>query len=173
MPLRSRSPLPDLSGATRWINGDGPGDLAGRPVLVHFWSISCYICHNVAGQVAGWRDTYAPRGLSVISIHQPRGPEELDVDKTIADAEGAMHITWPMAIDNAHTIVDRFQNQFVPGYYVFDRDHQLRHFQAGDKGYDKLEAAIARIVNEASQPIAELSESEVRARHAPDRERQG
>lgn len=148
MPLRSRSPLPDLSGAARWINGDGPGDLHGRPVLVHFWSLSCYICHDVAEQVAGWREKFTPKGLAVISIHQPRGPEELDFDKVIADAHGQMRITQPMAIDNDHTIVDRFSNQFVPGYYIFDRNHQLRHFQAGDKGYDKIEAAIERVVNE-------------------------
>jgi hypothetical protein len=159
MPLRSRSPLPDLGGATSWVNGDGPGDLEGRPVLVHFWSISCYICHDVAGQVAHWRDRFAPQGLAVIAVHQPRGPEELDPAKVIADANGAMAITQPLAIDNTHTIVDRFQNHFVPGYYIFDRNHQLRHFQAGDKGYDKIEAALVRVLNEPATP-ADLADLE-------------
>jgi thiol-disulfide isomerase/thioredoxin len=156
MPLRSRSPLPELSGATRWINADGPGDLSGRPVLVHFWSISCYICHDVAEQVAAWRDKFAAQGLAVIAIHQPRGPQELDIEKVTADARDAMQITQPLAIDNTHTIVDRFSNQFVPGYYIFDRNHQLRHFQAGDKGYDKIEAALERVVNET--PVEMLDE---------------
>jgi thioredoxin-like negative regulator of GroEL len=161
MPLRSKTPLPELSGATRWINGDGPGDLDGRPVLVHFWSITCYICHEVAEQVAGWRERFGPQGLAVVSIHQPRGPEELDIDKVIADAQGPMGITQPMAIDNTHTIVDRFQNQFVPGYYIFDKNHLLRHFQAGDKGYDKIEAALERVVSESPQEMAtaELSQA--------------
>jgi len=144
-----RSPLPSLLGATQWLNGEpDPSALAGKPVLVHFWSISCYICHDVAETVAGWRDTYGPQGLEVIAIHQPRGPEELDVAKVTADALGPMGLTQSCAIDNTHTIVDRFANQFVPGYYVFNRNHELRHFQAGDKGYDRIVSAIERVLGE-------------------------
>ena len=57
-----------------------------------------------------------------------------------------MGLTQPLAIDNEHTIVGRFANQFVPAYYVFNRNHELRHFQAGDKGYDRIESAIERVV---------------------------
>jgi thiol-disulfide isomerase/thioredoxin len=145
-----RTPLPSLEGAATWVNGEpSEAELAGKPVLVHFWSISCYMCHDVAAQVADWRRTYEPRGLQFIAVHQPRGPEELDIDKVSADAIGSMQIDQPCAIDNDHAIVDRFQNEFVPAYYLFDRDHQLRHFQAGDKGYDRVIAAIERILTES------------------------
>jgi len=148
MPLRMRTPLPALDGVSTWINGGEPtaADLAAHPVLVHFWSISCYICHDVVEKVNRWRDTYGPQGLKVVAIHQPRGPEELDVEKVTADALGAMGLTQPTAIDNEHTIVSRFGNQFVPAYYVFNRKHELRHFQAGDKGYDRIENALERVV---------------------------
>jgi thioredoxin-like negative regulator of GroEL len=149
MPLRMRSPLPSLEGVATWIDGEPkPEDLQGRPVLVHFWSITCYICHNVVEQVNGWRDKYAKDGLVLISVHQPRSADELDVEAVKKDALEAMKLTQPCAIDNEHTIVDRFENQFVPAYYVFDRSHQLRHFQAGDKGYERIEAAIERVLNE-------------------------
>jgi len=149
--LRMRSPLPSLAGATAWINGGepSPAELAGRPVLVHFWSISCYLCHDTAERVAAWRDRYGPQGLSVIAVHQPRGPEELDIEKVTADALGPMGLTQPCAIDNEHAIVDRFENQFVPAYYVFNRKHELRHFQAGDKGYERIEAALERVLEES------------------------
>ena len=130
-----RTPLPSLGGVAAWINGEpAENDLAGHPLLVQFWSISCYICHDTAAQIAKWRDRFEPLGLKVLAVHQPRGPEELDVDKVAADALGPMGMTQPCAIDNEHTLVDRFENQFVPAYYVFDRNHALRHFQAGDKG---------------------------------------
>jgi thiol-disulfide isomerase/thioredoxin len=150
MALRMRSPLPSLDGVATWINGEIPTAeaLAGKPVLVHFWSISCYICHDVAEQVAAWRDRFGPEGLEVIAIHQPRGPEELDHAKVQADALGAMGLTQPCAIDDDHTLVDRFENQFVPAYYVFNRSHELRHFQAGDKGYDRLVTAIERVLHD-------------------------
>ena len=107
VPLRMRTPLPSLDGVAAWINGGQPtaADLTGHPVLVHFWSISCYICHDVVERVNAWRDKYGPQGLKVVAIHQPRGPEELDVEKVTADALGAMGLTQPLAIDNEHTIV--------------------------------------------------------------------
>lgn len=149
MPLRMRSPLPSLEGAATWLNGEpDPEALRGRPLLVHFWSVSCYICHNVVDQVNAWRDKYGEQGLAMISIHQPRSEDELDVQKVTADALNEMKMTQPCAIDNDHAIVGHFQNQFVPAYYVFNRKHELRHFQAGDKGYDRIEAALERVVNE-------------------------
>jgi thiol-disulfide isomerase/thioredoxin len=150
MGLRMRSPLPSLEGAAAWVNGKlDPLTLQDKPVLVHFWSLSCYMCHDVANQVAGWRERYTPQGLAIVSIHQPRSPEELDVVKISEDARGPMNITQPCAIDNEHAIVDRFENAFVPAYYLFNRDHQLRHFQAGDKGYDRIEAAVKRVLDES------------------------
>jgi thiol-disulfide isomerase/thioredoxin len=143
MALRTGSPLPSLEGVASWTNGAVTDeDLAGKPVLVHFWSVSCSICHDVAAEVAGWQAEYAPRGLAVVSVHQPRGPEELDVANVTADAQGPMGITWPCAVDNEHTLVQRFQNQFVPAYYVFDREHKLVHRQAGDRGFERLHDKI-------------------------------
>jgi hypothetical protein len=34
---------------------------------------------------------------------------------------------------------------------VFNRAHQLRHFQAGGKGFERLEAAIARVLEERGE----------------------
>ncbi|MEO6913971.1 MAG: TlpA family protein disulfide reductase [Candidatus Baltobacteraceae bacterium] len=121
--------------------------------MVHFWSISCYICHDVVEQVNVWREKYGQK-MAFISVHQPRGPEELDIEKVTADALGAMKMTQPCAIDSDHAIVRRFENQFVPGYYVFNRQHQLRHFQAGDKGYGRIEGAIARIIDDLAEAVA-------------------
>lgn len=149
-----RSPLPSLEGVRDWING-GPvseADLAGHPVVVQFWSVTCHICHETADQVAAWRAKYEPLGVKFVSIHQPRGPAELDVARVTADATGEMHIDAPLAIDNAHTIVDRFENEYVPAFYVFDREHKLRHRQAGDKGYDRIVSAIDRVVAEEPAP---------------------
>lgn len=151
MALRMRSPLPSFEGATAWINGEPDAtELRGLPVVVSFWSKSCHICHETAEQFARWRDTYAQRGVAFIAVHQPRSEDELDVEAVTTDAKGDMHLTQPVAIDNTHAIVDRFENQFVPAFYVFNRAHQLRHFQAGGKGFERIEAAIDRVLNEAA-----------------------
>jgi thiol-disulfide isomerase/thioredoxin len=153
MPLRTGTPLPDLGGAAAWLNGDEPKaeELVGKPLLVHFWSVSCSICHDVAAEVARWQAEYGPRGLEVIAVHQPRSADELGVAKVAEDAGAAMKITWPCAVDNAHALVGRFENQFVPAYYLFDRDHALVHRQAGDRGFERLHAKIATVLGEAEK----------------------
>ncbi|HEV3154383.1 MAG TPA: redoxin domain-containing protein [Candidatus Baltobacteraceae bacterium] len=145
-----RSPLPSFDGAADWINGAQPSaaSLDGKPIVVQFWSMSCYMCHNAAEQVNAWRDKYEPLGFVFIAVHQPRSEAELDVEAVRKDALEEMKLTQLCALDNDHTIVDRFANQFVPSYYIFDRAHQLRHFQAGDKGFERIEAALDRVLHE-------------------------
>jgi thiol-disulfide isomerase/thioredoxin len=156
MALRMRSPLPSLEGATAWINGEvSSSELRGLPVVVSFWSKSCYVCHDTAGQFAQWRDAFAKRGVAFVAVHQPRSQDELDVDAVTKDALDEMKLVQPVAIDNDHTIVDRFANEFVPAFYVFNRAHQLRHFQAGGKGFERIEAAIERVLAEMpEEPVS-------------------
>ncbi len=152
--MRMRSPLPSLEGATAWVNGEpSVEELAGRPVVVFFWSISCYLCHDVAERVAALRETFVSRGVAFVAVHQPRSPEELDVDAVRHDAAENMHLTQPCAIDNEHAIVGGFQNAFVPAFYVFNRSHELRHFQAGGAGLERIEAAIERVLVEEQRDV--------------------
>ena len=41
--MKLRTPMPDLTGATTWLNGEvSTSDLVGeKPTLIHFWSVSC------------------------------------------------------------------------------------------------------------------------------------
>jgi thiol-disulfide isomerase/thioredoxin len=155
MALRMRSPLPSFAGAAAWVNREvSLEELRDRPVVVSFWSMSCYLCHENAELVAAWRDRFAARGVAFVSIHQPRNPDELDVEAVTKDGLEEMHLTQPVAIDSAHAIVGRFANEFVPAFYVFNRRHELRHFQAGGKGLERIEAAIERVLAEAAaEPV--------------------
>ena len=147
-----RSPLPSLEGVATWINGEPKiEDLRGFPIFVSFWSISCYLCHNIAEQLNQWRERFSAQGMIFLAVHQPRSEAELDIEAVRKDALEEMHLTQPCAADNEHILVERFQNQFVPAFYVFNRRHELRHFQAGDKGLDRLEAAIARVITEPAE----------------------
>jgi thiol-disulfide isomerase/thioredoxin len=139
------TPLPDLGGATEWINGAPPPPeaLRGGPVLVHFWAVSCHICHENMPTLARWRDEYAPRGLRVIAIHMPRQESDMDVARVREDA-AAMKVTEPCGIDNTHAVTDAFDNRFVPAYFLFDRAGVLKSRTAGDAGLGLLETALKR-----------------------------
>ncbi len=147
-----RSPLPSMEGAVAWLNGGlDPETLRGKPVVVSFWSKSCYVCHETAERFNAWRDRFEKLGVAFVAVHQPRSEDELDLEAVRVDALEEMKLAQPVAIDSDHAIVDRFENQFVPAYYVFDRGHQLRHFQAGGKGFERLESAIARVLEEPAE----------------------
>ncbi|MGH7279630.1 MAG: TlpA disulfide reductase family protein [Candidatus Rokuibacteriota bacterium] len=145
MPLRTGTPLPALSGATEWINGAPPPreTLRGGPLLVHFWAVSCHLCHDNMPTVVRWRDEFASQGLRVIAIHMPRQEADLDVAR-VRDAAAAMGITEPCGIDNTHAVADAFDNRFVPAYFLFDREGHLRSRTAGDAGLALLDAALRR-----------------------------
>jgi thiol-disulfide isomerase/thioredoxin len=145
MPLRLGSPMPELSGATEWLNGEpAQDDLRGSPVLVHFWAVSCHICHDNMLTLRKWRDEYGPRGLKLVGIHMPRQEEDMDVAKVREEVK-AMDVTEPCAIDNTHAMADTFQNKFMPAYFLFDRDGNLKSRTAGDAGLAMLESALARL----------------------------
>lgn len=156
MPLRLGDPLPSLDGATRWYNGDMSSALTGdAPVLVHFWSVSCYLCKNNFAAVHRWREQYASRGLKVIAIHMPR--QEEDTDVAAVERVMAEHsITEPCAIDNDHLLKDAFKNDqaWVPAYFLFDREGNLRGRSAGEAGISMLQSALDRMFPEDLQAAA-------------------
>lgn len=144
--MRLREELPDFPGITEWVNGQvSKADLAGSPVLIHFWSVSCYMCKESMPQILEWRDKYAANGLKVIGIHMPRAEADTDIQK-IKETIVEHKLTHPIAIDNEMKTVDAFQNEYVPAFYLFDENLQLRHFQAGEKGLNLVKKRLHRIL---------------------------
>lgn len=153
MPMRIGTPLPSLEGATEWLSSSPDEvlkDTAGRPVLVHFWSVSCGMCKDNLPRVAEWREKYAPAGLKLVAIHMPRYPADMDAT-SVPEAVNQYQINDPAAVDNEHKLRDAFQNEkgFVPAYYLFDDQHKLKSFAAGEFGVKVIEPALDRMLGTA------------------------
>ncbi|MGG3914494.1 TlpA family protein disulfide reductase [Rossellomorea vietnamensis] len=146
--MKLREPMPELSGATEWLNGEvTKNDLIGdKPTLIHFWSISCHLCKEAMPQVNEFRDRYSDK-LNVMAVHMPRSEEDLNLDE-IKKVAAEHDITQPIFVDSEHKLTDVFENQYVPAYYVFDKDGNLRHFQAGGSGMKMLEKRVNRVLDE-------------------------
>ena len=144
--MRSGTPLPSLDGVERWYNQPPAAhELDGHPTLVHFWSVSCGLCKEALPKVNEWRTAYEDRGLKVVGVHQPRS--EADLEREPVEAIIHEHrLEHPQAADDDYILVDRFENKFVPAYYIFDREGKLRHFQAGDAGVQMIDDALVRVV---------------------------
>lgn len=147
--MKIREQMPDLKGATTWLNERVDRyDLIGqKPTLIHFWSASCRQCKEAIRDVNYIRDRYKGQ-LNVVAVHMPRNADDNDLD-TIKALVRLHDITQPVFVDNALILSDAFDNQFVPAYYVFDKHGQLRHFQAGGSGsMHTLENRVSRVVDE-------------------------
>ncbi|EMR06384.1 Thiol-disulfide oxidoreductase ykuV [Bhargavaea cecembensis DSE10] len=146
--MKLRTPMPELHGATDWLNGvKTRADLVGeRPTLIHFWSVSCRLCKDMMPDVSAIRDKYRDR-LNVIAVHMPRSREDTDPGK-VREAAAAHGITHPVFVDSRSKLTAEFGNRYVPAYYVFDKSGRLRHFQAGEGGMSMLEKRITRLLED-------------------------
>jgi thiol-disulfide isomerase/thioredoxin len=143
--MKLRDEMPELVGATEWINGEvTKEELLGKPTLIHFWSVSCYLCKEAMPEVNELRDEYDDE-LNVVAVHMPRSEDDLDIH-VIRQMALAHDIIQPIFVDNEHKLTDAFENKYVPAYYVFDAEGKLRHFQAGGSGMAMLRKRINRIL---------------------------
>jgi thiol-disulfide isomerase/thioredoxin len=147
MPMRLKSPMPSLEGATEWLNVEefDPKELMGKPTLIHFWAVSCHICHEVMDEVVSYVHQYKDKGLKVVGIHMPKQESDLNVEKVKKDIDD-YNIVQPVAIDNTHAMTDAFENQFVPAFFLFDREGKLFYRAAGDKGFQNVKPKIEQLL---------------------------
>ncbi|MCF6093646.1 TlpA family protein disulfide reductase [Microaerobacter geothermalis] len=146
MPMRLGTPIPSLEGATEWLNGmTNTNELQGSPVLVHFWAVSCHICHETMPEVVQYKEEFAKHGLQVVGIHMPRQESDTDVEKVKADID-KYNIAQPVAIDNMHKIAEAFENEFVPAFFIFDANGHLKYRAAGDRGFKNVKPKLEEVL---------------------------
>lgn len=146
--MKLREQMPSLEGATQILNDTITREelIGDKPTLIHFWSVSCYLCKEAMPEVNELRDEYDDR-LNVVAVHMPRSEDDLDLAVIEKMAE-SHDIIQPILVDSKHVITDVFENKYVPAYYVFDKEGKLRHFQAGGSGMPMLRKRLERVLNE-------------------------
>ena len=146
--MKLREFMPQLVGGTAWLNGEKTkAELVGeKPTLIHFWSVSCYLCKESMPDVNDFRDRFK-EDLNVIAVHIPRSDADIDLELIKASAK-EYDIKQPIIVDSEMKLTNAFGNKHVPAYYVFDKNGQLRHFQAGDSGMKMLEKRVNRVLDE-------------------------
>lgn len=149
--MKLRESMPELTGETAWLNGQvSREDLIGeKPTLIHFWSISCHLCKEAMPQVNEFRDEFKDR-LNVVAVHMPRSENDLNLEE-IKRVANEFNIVQPIFVDSEVKLTEKFENQYVPAYYVFDKEGKLRHFQAGGSGMKMLTKRVNRVLEESEK----------------------
>jgi cytochrome c biogenesis protein CcdA/thiol-disulfide isomerase/thioredoxin len=150
-PSSESMPLPDLSGATAWINSPAitPASLRGKVVLVDFWTYSCINCLRTLPYIKAWYDKYKDSGLVVIGVHTPEFPFEKD-ESNVRKAIRDLGISYPVAMDNDYAIWRNFNNEYWPADYFVDATGHIRFHHFGEGGYEESEQWIRSLLEEAN-----------------------
>jgi thiol-disulfide isomerase/thioredoxin len=142
--------LPDLGGATRWLNSEPltPAGLRGKVVVVQFCTFSCVNWLRTLPYVRAWAERYRDDGLVVIGAHSPEFPFEHEVEK-VRPALEAMGVDYPIAMDNDFAVWRAFRNQAWPALYFVDAQGRIRHHHFGEEDYERSERVIQQLLAEA------------------------
>ena len=136
---RAPRELAALGGAAEWLNSPRltPSSLAGKVVLVDFWTYTCINWLRTLPYVRAWAQKYR-EGLVVIGVHTPEFAFERNVDN-VRRAVGQMRIEYPVAIDNDYSIWRAFKNQYWPALYFIDARGRVREHHFGEGEYERSE----------------------------------
>jgi len=155
--LQQCGPAPALAGIAQWLNTpDGkPVDLAslrGKVVLIDFWAYSCINCQRAVGHVVDWYNRYRDDGFVVIGVHTPEYAFE-HVPGNVAAGAAALHINYPVALDNDYRTWNNYQNLYWPAEYLIDAAGGIRHTKFGEGDYDTTEKLIRQLLVEANPNV--------------------
>jgi thiol-disulfide isomerase/thioredoxin len=149
-PLPVEGRLPSFEGATGWLNSSPltPEGLAGKVVLVDFWTYTCINWLRTLAFVRAWSEKYRDRGLVVIGVHTPEFPFERDVEN-VREAVQAMRVEYPIALDPDYRVWSAFGNRYWPAVYLADAEGRIRYHHFGEGEYDDGEWMIQYLLREA------------------------
>ena len=149
-PLPVEGRLPGFEGATGWLNSSPltPEGLAGKIVLVDFWTYTCINWLRTLAFVRAWSEKYRDRGLVVVGVHTPEFPFERDVEN-VREAAQAMRVEYPIALDSDYGVWSAFGNRYWPAVYLADAKGRIRYHHFGEGEYDDGEWMIQHLLREA------------------------
>jgi len=139
--------FPSLAGATGWLNSQPltPAELAGKVVLVDFWTFTCINWLRTEAYVRAWSQAYRDDGLVVIGVHTPEFSFEHEIDR-VRLATRERGIDYPVAIDNDYAVWNAFENHYWPALYFLDVDGVIRDHHFGEGRYEQSERIIQRLL---------------------------
>lgn len=149
--------LPEFDQAALWINSPPLSKklLAGKVVLVDFWTHSCVNCLRTLPRLRDWHKTYSDRGLVIVGVHTPEFGFEKDPNG-VREAVRRLGIEYPVVLDNDYVLWNRYRNHYWPAHYFIDARGRVRYHHFGEGGYENSEAVIRSLLKEAGTVPTEM-----------------
>ena len=147
MPVFHHPRMPELDGATAWLNSEplGPAGLRGQVVVVNIWTLTCINWQRQEPYVRAWSQAYGGDGLTVVGVHTPEFSFEQEIDR-IRLAVTERGIDYPVAVDNDYRVWNAFDNNYWPALYFIDREGIIRDQHFGEGRYEQPERLIQQLL---------------------------
>lgn len=163
--LPDLGPMPAFTKLGPWHNSQPlkPSDLAGKVVLVDFWTYSCINCLRTIPEVEGYWERFKTAPFVVVGVHTPEFAFEQDASN-VADAVERLGITYPVAQDNTYGTWRAFSNHYWPAKYLIDANGRVRYQHFGEGNEQETADAIESLLLEAgysfeSAPVKEEADA--------------
>ncbi len=123
--MKLKETMPEFKGVTGWLNRKVRKDDLTNITIVHFWSVSCSLCKELLPKLYTIAKNYE---IDLVAVHMPRQPDD-EVLATVKEAVRQFDIREAVFLDHNKYLTDIYNPRFVPAYYIFDKQQQLRHMQ--------------------------------------------
>lgn len=148
-------PAPALVGLDGWINSPDLtlDDLAGKTVLLDFWTYTCVNCVRTLPRLKDWHRKYAGEGLVIIGVHTP----EFDFEKipeNVARAASDFGLEYPIAQDNDFATWRAYRVEAWPSKYIVDAAGFVRYYHRGEGAYADTERVIRYLLAESGRDLS-------------------
>jgi hypothetical protein len=150
VPAESELVAPEFPPELAWLNVAflRVDKLIGRNVLlVEFWDFARVNSLRTLPYLKAWHERYSPLGLRVVAAHTPGYSFGSD-PAAVARAVERLGIEYPVVLDPAGSLWQRYGNKGWPGRFTFDRRAHLRHIHFGEGEYLDTELAIQELLRE-------------------------
>lgn len=149
-PIDLRPPGGDFTGATAWLNAERPlvpADLAGRVVVVDFWTSCCINCLHTLPILSALEKRHENDAVLVVGVHSPKFDAETEGER-LRSAIAESSITHPVAVDGSMKIWTAWKAQAWPTVFVLDAKGRIVWRGSGEPNKDDLEAHVVAALEE-------------------------
>jgi cytochrome c biogenesis protein CcdA/thiol-disulfide isomerase/thioredoxin len=128
-------------------------ELAGKVVLVDFWTYSCVNCVRTIPYLRKWYESYKDLGFIILGIHTPEFEFEKS-ENNVKQAIRDLRVTWPVLLDNEYRQWQAYANRYWPAHYFIDARGTVRYFSFGEGHYETTERVLRDLLAEAGRDVA-------------------
>jgi len=143
--------MPDIAGDT-WLNSEPlrREEMAGKVVLVHFWTYTCVDCLRSIPYLKRWWRDYGGPGFTLVGVHTPEFEFEKN-PKVVEEALAKLGVEWPVVLDNDHSNSESFDFPALPATYLVNREGRIVYTHFGEGNYSRSEENIRKLLGESGQ----------------------